>query len=192
MSTTALDSMPHGATLPTLELLDVVTQKKVMLLEMVGSFSTGLLVIILCRHCPYVEHVLEELKNMASVFMPQGISFVGISANDPVQYPEDAPERLREMVSEKKIPFPILFDETQDFVKALQAVCTPDFFLFGKKNSEDFHLTYHGRLDASTPKNGAPLTGADLRAALESVCRGEALAEHVPQSLGCSIKWKPH
>lgn len=142
--------------------------------------------IILCRHCPYVEHVLEELKKIASVFTPRGIGFVGVSANDPVQYPEDAPEGLCEMVEEKKLPFPILFDETQEFVKALRAVCTPDFFLFDKNLS----LAYHGRLDASTPKNGVPVTGVDLRAALESVCRGEALEEHVPQSLGCSIKWK--
>jgi hypothetical protein len=90
------------------------------------------------------------------------------------------------MVDEKQLPFPILFDERQEFVKALQAVCTPDFFLFDKNMS----LAYHGRLDASTPKNGIPVTGADLRAALESVCNGQPIPEHVPQSLGCSIKWK--
>lgn len=186
MATTALDSMPVGAALPTSELLDVVTGEKGTLLKLVPPFPKGILVIILCRHCPYVEHIKEELKKVATLFMPQGISFVGVSSNDPEQYPADAPDELRKMVTEDGIPFPILFDETHNFVRALNAVCTPDFYLFDKNS----RLVYHGRLDASTPKNGLPLTGADLRAALEALCKGEAISEPFPLSLGCSIKWR--
>ena len=186
MATTALDSMPVGTVAPAMELPDVVTKKKVRLTEMVKDFPKGILVIFLCRHCHYVQHVREELKRLAAVFMPQGIGFLGISANDPSLYPEDAPEGLQEMVLEHEIPFPIVFDETQEVAKAFTASCTPDFFLFNAA----LRLAYHGRLDASSPKNGLPLTGEDLRAALEAVCRGEVVAEPFSPSLGCSIKWK--
>ncbi|MBX9742020.1 MAG: thioredoxin family protein [Chthoniobacterales bacterium] len=184
MATTALHSIPVGTILPDRELLDVVTNEHVRITE--RPFSKGILVIILCAHCPYVEHIKLVLKKLASLFMPQGIAFVGVSANDPEQYPEDAPEKLRKMVLEEAFSFSILFDETQEFVKALGAVCTPDFFLF----DHHLRLAYHGRLDASTPKNGVPLTGADLNHALETLCAGKTIAEPFPLSLGCSIKWK--
>ena len=186
MATTALDSMPVGTSVPSFELPDVLTGEKVTVFELKKNFSKGLLVIFLCRHCPYVKHLRGELNILAKAFMPQGIGFVGISANNPSDYPEDAPERLREMVVEENISFPILFDETQEVAKAFTASCTPDFFLFNGK----FYLDYHGRFDASTPKNGIPLTGADLRSALEAVCLGEAIAQPFPLALGCSIKWK--
>ena len=189
MATTALDSMPVGALAPNFELPDVLTGGIVTLVDAGKIFPKGVAVVFLCRHCPYVKHLRVALNELAREFMLRGIGFVGISANDPSDYPEDAPEGLREMVMEEHICFPILFDETQEAAKAFTASCTPDFFLF-KKTAGELRLAYHGRFDASTPKNGVPITGADLRNALEAVCRGEALAEPFPLSLGCSIKWK--
>ena len=186
MATTALDSMPVGTAAPHFELPDVFTGKKVTLQEVATQFPKGILVIFLCRHCPYVKHLQEELTNLAKIFMPEGMGFIGICSNDAVTYPEDAPASLKEMVEELAIPFPILADETQDVARAFTASCTPDFFLFDK----DSRLAYHGRMDASTPKNGISVTGDDLRSALECVSRGETVAEPFPLALGCSIKWK--
>ncbi|MFZ4116502.1 MAG: thioredoxin family protein [Chthoniobacterales bacterium] len=187
MSTNALDSIPVGTQIPRFSLSDVLTRHKVTPEEMIASFPKGLLVIFLCRHCPYVKHLQGALVSMAREFLPQRIGFIGISSNDIITYPEDAPESLKEMVQEEQIPFPILFDATQEVAKAFSAVCTPDFFLFDAK----LNLAYHGRFDASTPKNGIPVTGADLRLALEATARGETLPEPFHLSLGCSIKWKP-
>ena len=186
MATTALDSMLPGTVAPIMELSDVVTGKKMILTEMVKDFPKGILVIFLCRHCPYVKHIHQEMKRLAVTFMPQGIGFLGISANDPADYPEDAPAGLREMALEQGFPFPIVFDETQEVAKAFTASCTPDFFLF----DHELRLAYHGRLDASSPKNGIPLTGEDLCAALEKVVHEERVPEPFFPSLGCSIKWK--
>ena len=186
MSITALDSMPVGTASPHFELPDVLTGEKTTFHEIAAQFPKGVLVIFLCRHCPYVKHLQTALIDLAKKFMPQGIGFIGICSNDAITYPEDAPESLKEMVKELTIPFPILSDTTQEAAKAFSASCTPDFFLFNNAS----RLAYHGRFDASTPKNGIPLTGDDLRLALETVCRGEAVPEPFPLSLGCSIKWK--
>ena len=186
MSTTALDSMPVGTVAPHVELPDVLTGKRTTFHNIATQFPKGVLVIFLCRHCPYVKHLQTALLDLAKKFMPQGIGFIGICSNDATAYPEDAPESLKEMVEELGIPFPILFDETQEVAKAFLASCTPDFFLFNNAT----RLAYHGRFDSSTPKNGMPLTGDDLRLALETVCLGKAVSEPFPLSLGCSIKWK--
>jgi len=186
MATIAPDSMPLGTVAPIVELPDVVTGRKIILAEMANFFPQGILVIFLCRHCPYVQHISKEIKRLAGIFMPQGIAFLGISANDPTDYPEDAPSGLREMALEQELPFPLVFDETQEVAKAFTAFCTPDFFLF----DHTLRLAYHGRLDASSPKNGIPLTGEDLCSALEKVSHGEAVFEPFFPSLGCSIKWK--
>jgi peroxiredoxin len=186
MSTTALDSMPVGTLAPHFELPDVLTGKKTTFHEIATQFPKGVLVIFLCRHCPYVKHLETALIDLAKKFMPQEIGFVGICSNDASTYPEDSPESLKEMVKELGIPFPILFDETQEVAKNFSASCTPDFFLFNHASQ----LAYHGRFDASTPKNGISLTGDDLRLALEAVCLGKAVPEPFLLSLGCSIKWK--
>jgi thiol-disulfide isomerase/thioredoxin len=145
-----------------------------------------LLVVFLCRHCPYVVHVRDVLNSIASEYQSKGISTIGISANDPVKYPDDDPARLAEMVEEHDICFPVLFDETQDVAKAFQAACTPDFFLF----DGDQKLYYRGRMDASTPGNGRPCTGSDLRSAIEALLSGNpSIADQFP-STGCSIKWR--
>lgn len=173
--------------MPHFELMDVVTGEKVSSATLKEKFSKGVVVIFLCRHCPYVQHLLEGMIDIAEAFLPQGIGFVGISANDPVDYPEDAPEKLREMAIADNIPFPILFDDTQQVAHAFEAICTPDFFVF----DADAKLFYHGRFDGSTHKNGVPVTGEDLKAALEAVLQGMSPQASLP-SLGCSIKWKSH
>lgn len=186
MATSALDSMLLGKVMPHFELEDVVTQKKVSAALLKEKFPKGVVVIFLCRHCPYVQHLLEGIIDIAEAFLPQGIGFAGISANDPFNYPEDAPEKLREMAIGKKIPFPILFDEHQEVARAFEASCTPDFFLF----DESSRLAYHGRFDGSTHKNGMVVTGEDLKQALQAVLEGKKPEVRLP-SLGCSIKWKP-
>ena len=187
MSTSALDSMPLGKAMPHFELEEVVAQKKVSSVTLKEIFPKAIVIIFLCNHCPYVKHLLKGIVDMAEAFLPQGIGFVGISANDPTDYPEDGPEGLREMVVAHEIPFPILFDETQEVARSFEATCTPDFFIF----DDSSRLAYHGRFDGSTHKNGMAVTGEDLKQALQAVLRGVP-PRLSPLSLGCSIKWKEH
>ncbi|MBM3856872.1 MAG: thioredoxin family protein [Verrucomicrobia bacterium] len=187
MPTPALDSTPLGKVMPHFELVDVVTKKKVFSATLKENFPKGVVIIFLCQHCPYVQHLLKGIVHIAEVFLPQGIGFVGISANDATDYPEDGPDKLREMAVAEKIPFPILFDETQEVARAFEASCTPDFFLF----DSDLRLAYHGRFDGSTHKNGIAVTGEDLKQALEAVLQSVSPEVCLP-SLGCSIKWKSH
>jgi peroxiredoxin len=184
LSTDFPDLMPSGTPAPTFALPDVLTGLTRTLDELSGP--AGTLVVFLCAHCPYVVHVRGMLCDLAEEYFPAGISTIGISANDPVAYPDDSPDNLRKMAEESDLPFPVLFDATQEVARAFTAVCTPDFFLFGK----DRRLAYRGRLDASSPRNGQPLTGEDLRRALDSVLEGSRVPEPWPGSLGCSIKWK--
>ena len=186
MATTAPDSMPVGTLAPQFALPDVVTQKIVTLNEQLRQFPKGIVIIFLCRHCPYVKHLQEALIALAEKFLPQGIGFLGISSNDVINYPQDAPELLREMALEHHFPFPLLFDESQEVAKAFHAACTPEFFLF----DEAVRLFYHGRFDASTPKNEIPVTGDDLRSAIEALLNGLPVAHPFPLALGCGIKWK--
>lgn len=185
MATTSTDSMPAGTPAPDFALPDVVTGRIRTLGELAGP--KGTLVVFLCAHCPYVVHVRGKLVELATEFAARGIHTVGISANDVEAYPDDSPEKLRAMAEESALPFPVLFDESQETARAFTAACTPDFFLFdGAKR-----LAYRGRLDASSPRNGQPLTGEDLRGALSAVAGGAPVAEPWPPALGCSIKWKP-
>ncbi len=186
MAILALDTFPLGKKIPSFSLPDVLHEEKRTPQQMIESFSKGLLVIFLCQHCPYVQHFKKKLIQLAHEFTAKGLGFLGICSNDPVTYPQDAPHALKEMVEQDQIPFPILFDETQEVAKAFFATCTPDFFLF----NQELLLVYHGRFDASTPKNGIPVTGNDLHAALEAVVRGTSPQEPFSNSLGCSIKWK--
>lgn len=183
MPTIATDSMPLGIPAPDFSLPDVVSEKTVSLGDFAGR---PLLVMFICAHCPYVVHVRKALVALANEFQPKGAAFVAISSNDAVKYPGDAPEKLREMAIECSFPFPMLYDESQDVARAYTAACTPDFFLFDAGGK----LAYRGRLDDSTPGNGKPVTGVDLRAALEAVVAGNPAAEPQVPSLGCSIKWK--
>jgi peroxiredoxin len=184
MPTIATDSLPPGTPAPGFSLPDVVAGREVSLTDFAGS--SALLVMFICAHCPYVVHVREELVRLADEYQPKGAAFVAISSNDAVRYPDDGPDGLRAMAVQCKFPFPMLFDETQEIARSYCAECTPDFFLF----DADRKLAYRGRLDESTPGNGRPLTGANMRAALDAVLAGQPAPQPQMPSLGCSIKWK--
>lgn len=149
--------------------------------------APALLVMFICNHCPYVVHVREGLASFTREYSRRGLAIVGINANDPEQYPADAPEQMAVEAEKAGYVFPYLFDATQDVARAYDAACTPDFFLFDR----DRRLVYRGQFDASRPSSGVPVTGSDLRAACDAVLRGEAPAAEQRPSLGCNIKWKP-
>jgi peroxiredoxin len=173
-----------GTKAPEFELRDVVTGRTVGIRDF--DDKAGLLVMFICRHCPYVAHVRAELARLGRDFADSALGIVAISANDPADYPEDAPESLAEEAREAGYVFPYLFDETQEVAKAYTAACTPDFFLF----DADRALVYRGQLDASRPSNGLPVTGEDLRAAIDAVLSGRPVTEDQRPSIGCSIKWR--
>lgn len=147
----------------------------------------GTLVMFICNHCPFVKHVADQLAALGRDFMPQGIGIVAISANDVATHPADSPEQMVREAEERGYPFPYLYDASQEVAKAYHAACTPDFFLFDGARS----LVYRGQLDASRPGNDVPVTGADLRAAIEAVIAGRVPAGNQTPSIGCNIKWKP-
>lgn len=143
------------------------------------------LVMFISNHCPFVQHVREELARIGSDYGPRGVAIYAINSNDVANYPADSPPRMREEAQTWGYTFPYLFDESQDVAKAYLAACTPDFFLF----DAELKLAYRGQLDASRPSNDKPVDGADLRAALDAILAGEAPAASQVPSIGCSIKW---
>jgi peroxiredoxin len=147
----------------------------------------GLLVLFICNHCPYVKHIRSELARIGRDYQPRGVAVVAISANDPDKYPDDAPERMKEEHQQAGYPFPYLFDASQNVAKAYRAACTPDIFLF----DNDLKLVYRGQLDGSRPGNAVPVTGQDLRGALDALLAGKPVPEKQIPSMGCNIKWKP-
>ena len=184
MPTTADDSMPIGYFLPDFTLPDVIRGTLVSHQDV--QSKQAIVIMFICRHCPYVAHILQEVIRVAVDYQPRGVASLAISSNDSKKYPEDAPEMLRQMAIEHSFPFPLLFDQSQEVAKAFTATCTPDFFLFNSKSQ----LAYHGCLDKSTPSNGLPVTGRNLRIALDATLAGQPVPEEakVP-SIGCSIKW---
>lgn len=177
--------LPLGTPAPAFELCDVVSGQTYSL----RSFSnkTALLIMFICRHCPYVVHVEQELAKIGHDYLDTGLGILAISSNDPVGYPDDAPPKLKEMAQRLGFTFPFCHDETQEVAKAYRAACTPDFYLF----DPDRRLVYRGQLDDSRPSNGKPVTGRDLRAAIQAVLVGKAIDGAQRPSIGCSIKWKP-
>ena len=173
-----------GTKAPDFELPDVVTGRTVSIRDF--DAKRALLVMFLCRHCPYVRHVRGELARLGRDFADSDLAIVAISSNDPDEYPEDAPESLSEEAREAGYAFPYLFDETQEVAKAYTAACTPDFFLF----DADRALVYRGQLDDSRPRNGLPVTGKDLREAIQAVVSGAPVSGDQRASIGCSIKWR--
>jgi peroxiredoxin len=149
--------------------------------------AKALLVIFMCNHCPFVKHVAEGLTRLANDYMPRGVAIVGINSNDTSTHPEDSPEKMVQEAELRGYPFPYLFDEDQSVAKAYRAACTPDFFLYDAKRT----LVYRGQLDASRPNSDIPVTGEDLRAALDAVLAGRPVDEDQAPSIGCNIKWKP-
>jgi len=147
----------------------------------------GTVVMFICNHCPFVKHVADQLAALGRDYMPSGVGFVAISANDVSGHPADSPEQMVREAEERGYPFPYLYDATQEVAKAYHAACTPDFFLF----DPGLRLAYRGQLDGSRPGNGVPVTGADLRAAIDAVLAGRAVTAEQTPSIGCNIKWKP-
>jgi hypothetical protein len=142
--------------------------------------------MFICRHCPFVKHVQDELAKVGRDYQRSGVGIVAISANDESGFPEDRPEKLAEMSRELGFTFPYLFDETQDVARAYDAQCTPDFFLYDVQGK----LVYRGQLDDSRPGNGIPVSGRDLRAALDALIAGRPIAPEQRPSIGCNIKWR--
>jgi peroxiredoxin len=149
--------------------------------------AKALLVVFMCNHCPFVKHVAGELARLASDYQPRGLAMVGISSNDVAAHPDDAPAKMAEEAKNRGYTFPYLYDESQEVAKKFRAACTPDFFLFDRAR----RLVYRGQLDSSRPENGIPVTGADLRAAVDAVLAGKTPASEQRPSIGCNIKWKP-
>jgi peroxiredoxin len=175
---------PLGTPAPAFALRDVVSGNLYSVNSFVGK--TGLLVMFICRHCPYVVHVEQEIAKIGRDYTDRGLGIIGISSNDSVQYPEDAPPRLKEMAERLGFTFPFCVDETQDIAMAYGAVCTPDFYLFNRER----WLVYRGQLDDSRPGNNKPVTGRNLRAAIDAVLAGKPIDGKQNPSVGCSIKWK--
>ena len=146
----------------------------------------ALLVIFMCNHCPFVKHVASGLTQLANDYLPRGVAIVGINSNDAQSHPQDSPEQMVHEAEQRGYPFPYLYDETQEVAKAYGAACTPDFFLYDKSRK----LVYRGQLDASRPGNNIPVTGADLRTALDAILAGRAPPEKQIPSIGCNIKWR--
>ncbi len=174
-----------GAEAPDFSLPDAVSGTTVRRDDLRGH--KALLVMFVCTHCPYVKHVEKGLAALANDYAGKPVSIVAISSNDAELYPDDSPAGLKRQAQTVGFPFPYLYDETQEVARAYHAACTPDFFLF----DGDLRLAYRGQFDSSRPGNGVPVTGRDLRAALDAVLAGQpVLADQLP-SIGCNIKWKP-
>lgn len=173
-----------GTRAPDFALEDVVSGKTVRRDDFAGK---PLLVMFLCTHCPYVKHVEAQLARLANAYQSEGVGVVAIAANDAARYPDDAPEGLKAQAERVGFAFPYLYDETQQVARAYTAACTPDFFLFDREHK----LAYRGRFDASRPKQDTPVTGDELRAALDAVLAGRPYEGPQHPSMGCSIKWKP-
>ncbi|MEN8249252.1 MAG: thioredoxin family protein [Bacteroidota bacterium] len=184
MALTPSNMLPLGTEAPDFQLPDVVSGNQVALDELLEAH--GLLVMFICNHCPYVKHVQEQLVLISNDYQGKGIGIVAISSNDVEMYPEDSPDAMREVAKKWQFHFPYLFDETQEVAKAYDAACTPDFYLFNGKKE----LVYRGQLDDSRPGNEKPVTGHDLRVALDDLIAGNPISENQIPSVGCNIKWK--
>ena len=183
MVKTASTMLPLGTQAPEFSLPNV-DGKTVSLSDVSGR--GGLLVIFMCNHCPFVVHLREALAQFANEYQEKGLAIVGISANDVATHPDDGPQQMAAEAKSAGYTFPYLYDETQQTAIAYKAACTPDFFLF----DTDQKLAYRGQFDDSRPEGGLPVTGADLRAACDSVLSGEPLSSEQKPSIGCNIKWK--
>ena len=176
--------VPLGTEAIDFHLPDTITGLQKGLDDMKSDMTT--IIMFLCNHCPYVKHIREELVRVANHYILQGALFIAISSNDVEQYPEDSPNLMKKEALEFNYPFPYMYDETQEVARAYDAACTPDFFLY----DGNMHLAYRGQFDDSRPGNEKPITGKDLRQAIENVLNGMPAAERQVPSVGCNIKWK--
>lgn len=183
MARTPSNMLPLGTKAPDFELLDTVSDNMLSLDNLKGKKAT--VIMFICNHCPFVIHVNPQVVKLAQEYQQKGIAFVAISSNDVENYPQDAPHLMKQKAKEEGYCFPYLYDETQKVAKAYDAACTPDFYLF----DADLTLVYRGQLDDSRPENGIPLTGRDLKNAMDAVLNGEKVDPDQKPSLGCNIKW---
>jgi peroxiredoxin len=184
MAHTESTMLQLGTTAPDFALTDVVTGKMVSRDDFRGQ--KALLVMFICAHCPYVKHVEKGLAMLGKDYSGKGAAIVAISSNDATTHPADGPAGLKQQAQTQGFVFPYLYDESQDAAHAYEAACTPDFFLF----DSDFHLVYRGQFDSSRPSNSVPVTGEDLRAALDQVLAGKPVPADQRPSIGCNINWK--
>ncbi|ELR97681.1 thioredoxin family protein [Gloeocapsa sp. PCC 73106] len=185
MALTPSTMLPLGTKAPDFQLVDVLSNQTISLSDF--SSHQALLVIFLCCHCPFVKHVEQEIAKLSREYQPQNIGIIAISVNDIERYPDDAPDKLKIMAETLGFNFPVCYDQTQNIAKAYKAACTPDFFLFDSQ----LKLVYRGQLDDSRPGNNLPITGKDLRSALDAIVAGKPVNLEQKPSIGCNIKWKP-
>lgn len=184
MARTPSNMLALGTKAPEFELYDTVTDKTFDLEALKGP--KGILIMFICNHCPFVKHVNPEIAKLGEEYQAKGFGIVSISSNDVENYPADSPELMKETAQSEAYTFPYLYDEDQSVAKAYDAACTPDFFLF----DENLELAYRGQLDDSRPGNEKPVTGKDLRDAMDAILAGEKVSEDQKPSIGCNIKWK--
>ncbi len=184
MVATPSNMLALGTVAPEFKLPDTVSGQVKSLQELKSDKAT--VVMFICNHCPFVKHVNEQLVALANDYQPQSVAFVAISSNDVENYPEDHPDKMKEYALNLGYPFPYLYDESQEVAKAYKAACTPDFYIF----DGDLKLVYRGQLDDSRPKSDIPVTGVDIRAALDDLLAGKPVSVEQRPSLGCNIKWK--
>jgi len=184
MAQTPSNMLPLGTKAPNFILLDTISDKRVSLKDLKGKKAT--VIMFICNHCPFVIHINETLVSLADIYTKKGISFIAISSNDVLKYPQDGPDKMKTHAEIEKYPFPYLYDETQEVAKAYDAACTPDFYVF----KEDLKLVYRGQLDASRPGNGIAVTGNDLKNAMDCILEEKDNKEVQKPSIGCNIKWK--
>jgi len=184
MARTPSNMIPLGTRFPDFLLLDTVSGRVYSSNELNGAKAS--VVMFICNHCPYVKHVNDGIVKLANDYINKGVQFVAISSNDVEQFPEDGPDKMKETAALLNYPFPYLYDETQDVAKEFDAACTPDFYIFDNNQK----LVYRGQLDDSRPSLDIPVTGKDIRAALDNILNGKPVAELQRPSIGCNIKWK--
>ncbi len=185
MALTPSTMLALGTIAPDFQLPDVVSGETISLATFEGK--KALFVMFICRHCPFVKHVQQELANIGQDYQSKNVGILAISSNSVKTHPEDAPEKLKLMAEELKFTFPYCYDETQTVAKAYTAACTPDFFVF----DGDRKLVYRGQLDDSRPGNNLPVTGKDIRAALDAILTDQPVNSEQKPSIGCNIKWHP-
>jgi peroxiredoxin len=184
MSRTESTMLPLGTPAPEFHLPDTASGKTLSFDDVAGD--RGTLIMFICNHCPFVKHVLDQLVQLGRDYDGEPIGMAAISSNDVTGYPQDRPERMAELARDRGFPFPYLYDQSQNVARAFDAACTPDFYIF----DADRRLVYRGQLDDSRPGNGKPVTGRDVRAALDALLAGLPITEDQKPSIGCNIKWK--
>ena len=184
MAETPSNMLPLGTKAPPFELPDTISGKNLKLSDLASKIAT--VIMFICNHCPFVKHVQHELVKLARDYHKDGIVFIAISSNDIYKYPADSPEKMQELGEKLSFPFPYLYDESQSVAKSYDAACTPDFYIFDK----NLKLVYRGQLDDSRPGNDIPVSGHDIRSALDQILGGEPVSEFQKPSIGCNIKWK--